>query len=155
VIEQQVPRHQDEAAFFREVAELLELGTAHRGRLLDEDVLAGLERASRELVVSRHGRRDHDRLDGVVRQEVIEGRRQARLRIALREALVLCLVDVAEPGEVGEVGEVAREVLAPLAEADLSQARHQSFHTFPLPAPFLPVALRRSTTICARSTRSS
>jgi hypothetical protein len=68
---------------------------------------------------------------------------------------VLRLVDVAQPGEVGQIGEVAHEVLAPLAEADLSDARHQSFQTFPLPVPFLPVALRKSTTICARSTRSS
>jgi hypothetical protein len=46
VIKQQMTRHQHSAALFREVAQLLQLGGAHRGRLLDEDVLVRLERAA-------------------------------------------------------------------------------------------------------------
>ena len=44
VVEQQVARHQHEASLLGERDELLHLGGAHRGRLLDEDVLARLER---------------------------------------------------------------------------------------------------------------
>ena len=54
VVEEQVSRHQDEPAGAGEVDELLHLLAAHRGRLLDEDVLARLERLLCERVVGRH-----------------------------------------------------------------------------------------------------
>ena len=44
VVEQQVARHADEVALGGEADELVHLIAAHRRRLLDEDVLAGLER---------------------------------------------------------------------------------------------------------------
>src|SRR4029450_7553779 len=56
-----------------------------------------------------------------VGEDVGDVRRQAGARIALREVAVLLIVDVAHPGELGERSEVPREVLAPLAETDLSQ----------------------------------
>ena len=77
VVEEQVARHQHEVALLGERDELLHLLAAHRRRLLDEDVLAGLERLLRELVVRRDGRCDDDRVDGVVGQQLVErgGRR--------------------------------------------------------------------------------
>ena len=62
-----------------EVDELVHLDGAHRRRLLDEDVLAGFERALRERVVRRHRRRDHDGVERVVREHVVE-RRSSRGR---------------------------------------------------------------------------
>jgi hypothetical protein len=82
-------------------------------------VFVSLERTARKLVVRRHGRRDHDRFDRLVREDVIDVHRQPRVRVTLGQLAVLLLVDVAEPGKLREVIEVAREVLAPPAEADL------------------------------------
>ena len=56
-------RHQHEVALRGERDELLHLHGAHGGRLLDEDVLARLERLLRERVVRRHRRRDDDGLE--------------------------------------------------------------------------------------------
>ena len=47
----------------------------HRRRLLDEYVLAGLERALRELVVRGHGRRDDDRVERLVGEHLVEATR--------------------------------------------------------------------------------
>src|SRR5438552_1845424 len=82
------------------------------------------ERTARELVVRRHGRGDHDSLDRVVCEHLVDARRHPRGRVALRELCMLAVVDVAEPGQVSEAGEVAGEVLAPLPDADLSEASH-------------------------------
>ena len=63
VVEEQVAGHQHEVALGGERDELVHLAAAHRRRLLDEHVLAGLQRLLRELVVGRHGRGDHDRVE--------------------------------------------------------------------------------------------
>ena len=72
VVEQQMARHEHELALLGERDELLHLRRAHRRRLLDEDVLARLERLLRERVVCRHGRRDHDGLEVVVGEHLVE-----------------------------------------------------------------------------------
>jgi hypothetical protein len=154
VVEQQVAGHQHETSLLREFAQLLHLARTHRRRLLDEDVLARFEGAARQLVVRRHRGRDHDRLDGVVGEQVVEAGRHPGPGVALRKSGPQLFVQVADPGELGQLVEVAGEVPSPLAQADLTDARH-SFQTFSWFDPFLPVALRRSTTTCARSTRSS
>src|SRR5437016_1106509 len=156
--EQKVARHEDTPALLGQLAELLHLRAAHGGRFFDEHVLARLEGAPSEVVVRRHRRRDHDRIDGIVLEHLVEARGHPRAGVALRKVGAAFAVEIAEPRKVREIVEVANEVLAPLAEAYLGHAcgssHHHSFHTFPLPVPFLPVAFRRSTTICARSTRS-
>ena len=101
VVEQQVAGHEHQTSLLRELAQLLHLVGAHRRWLLDEDVLARLECAARELVVRRHRRRDHDRLDGVVREQVVETRGHVRCGVALREAHPQLFVQVADPGELG------------------------------------------------------
>ena len=118
----------------------------HRGRLLDEDVLPGLERLLRELVVGRNRRRDDDGVELGVGEHLLEAVRPARLRVPRLELLVLPVGRVAEPGELGEVGEVPREVLPPLAQAGLADADGHSFQTLSERRPFAPVAFRRSTT---------
>ena len=135
--------------------ELLHLGGAHRRRLLDEDVLARLERRSRERIVRRDGRRDHDGVDVVVGEHLVEVAGDPCVRVALGELRAPLLARVAEPAQVGEIVEVAREVAAPVAEPRLSdpQPRH-SLKTCSAALPFAPVALRRSTTSGASSTSS-
>ena len=105
-------------------------------------------------MVRRHWGRDDDRIDRVVREHILEVGGHPRGRVSLRKVGAPLVVDVAEPGEVAELVEVAGEVPAPLAQAYLRYASH-NFHTLPLPVPFLPVAFLRSTTTCARSTRSA
>ena len=87
VVEQQVAGHQHEAVRLGGGDEVLRVGRARRGRLLDEDVLAGLERPLRQLVVGRGGSRDDDRVQLRVREQVVVVRRRARLRIAGAVAL--------------------------------------------------------------------
>src|SRR5204863_6129177 len=86
-------------------------------------------------------------------EDFVEVGRSARLRVACAEALERVRRGVAEPAEIGQIVEVAREVRAPVAEAYQGHPGH-SFHTFPLTWPFLPVALRKSTTRWACSTTS-
>ena len=155
VVEQQVAGHEHEVALLGQRDELVDLVALHRRRLLDEHVLAGLERALRELVVGRHGSRDDDRVQLRVVEHLVEARRPAGVRVPALELRVLALGRIAEPGEVGQVGEVAREVLSPLAEAGLPDPDAHSFQTLSECVPFLPVALRRSTTRRASSTSCS
>ena len=85
VVEQQVARHQDAVVRARERHELLHLLAAHRGRLLDEDVLARLERLLRERVVRRHRRRDRRRRRRVSSASASAKRAgHRRLRVARR-----------------------------------------------------------------------
>ena len=151
VVEEEVTGHQHEATLLGERHELLHLRGAHRRRLLDEDVLARLERLLRELVMRRHRGRDHDRLDGVVGQGFREGRGHASLRVARREPGAAAVVGVADPGEVGQLADDARDVPAPPADARVGDAG-QSFQTLSLVTPARPVALRRSTTSSASAT---
>ena len=75
MVEQEVTRHQHAVALGGERHQLVHLGGAHRGRLLDEHVLSRLEHALRERVVRGHRRRDDDGVDRVVGEHLVEGRR--------------------------------------------------------------------------------
>ena len=155
VVEQQVARHQHAVCARRERDQLVHLDRAHRGRLLDEDVLAGLECPLGERVVGRHGRRDHDGVERVVGEQVVDLGRRARVRVPRGHRLELGAVEVADPGQVGEVVEVAGEVRAPVVEPDDTdpRGRRYSFQTFPsISWPF--VALRKSTITLPRRTSS-
>jgi len=78
-----------------------------------------------------------------------------RDREGLRNDGAAFAVEIAEPRKVREIVEVANEVLAPLADPDLCEPHLHSFQTFPFSWPFLPVALRKSTTSWASSTSCS
>ena len=90
-----------------------------------------------------------------VGEHLLERAVDARVRVAARELLPARVRGVADPGELGEHVDVAHQVRAPGAESDLGDphGRVQSFHTFPATSWPL-VALRKSTTICARATSS-
>ena len=136
-----------------EAHELVHLGGAHRGRLLDEDVLAGLERLLREREVRRHRRRDHDRVERLVGEQVVVALRRLARSGSARPSAQMLVVEVADPGKVGEIVEVADEVRPPVVEADDADLR-QSFQTLPsISWPF--VALRKSTITWPRATTSA
>ncbi len=151
VVEEEVARHEDERALLRQRDELLAERRGECERLLDEDVLAGEEGLARELEVRDDRGRDRDRVHLVVGEDVVEARRLARVGEAAAIALEPALVSVADPRKLGavELVEVPREVRAPVPQAYRGQ--FQSFHTRPFADPFLPVALRKSTTSLAFS----
>ena len=158
VVEQQVAGHQDELALRGEADELLHLHGAHRGRLLDEDVLPRFERLLRERVVGRHRRRDDDCLEVGSGEHLCVVLVDRDVRIARGEPPAQLRVEVAERDERAEIVEVPREVRAPVAEADQADARLAAGHslkTFSDEVPLAPVALRRSTTSWASSTSAS
>ena len=155
VIQEQVAGHEDEVTVVRDRHELVDLRARHRRGLLDEDVLAGLESELGERKVRRHRRGYHDRVERRIREHLLEGLGPARLRIPRLELTALSIRGIAEPGEVRQVGEVPREVLPPVAQACLANAGGHSFQTLSERLPFCPVALRRSTTSTASSTRAS
>ena len=65
-VEERVAGHSTRPFASATLDQLARLLGRRRERLLDEDVLAGLERRHRERVVGRDGRRDRDRLDRLV-----------------------------------------------------------------------------------------
>src|SRR5919201_449773 len=82
VVEQQVAGHEDELPVGGKRDELVHLRGPHRRRLLDEDVLARLERLPRELVVRRGRRRDEDGVECGIGEHLLEVRGRARVRVA-------------------------------------------------------------------------
>ena len=82
VVEEQVTGHEHPLSRLGELDELLRLIRGQRHRLLDEDVLAGGERALRELDMSGHGCRDDDRFDLVVLEDILEAVGEPRRREA-------------------------------------------------------------------------
>ncbi len=119
-------RHEHEPACLRETDELLHLGEAHRRRLLDEDVLARLERRLRERIVRGNRGRDHDRVDVVGGEKLLERAGNPGVGVALAELRLSLLARVAEPAQVGEIVEVAGEVAPPVAEPRLSDPQRHS-----------------------------
>ena len=78
-----------------------------------------------ELGVGGHGRGQHDRVELVVVQQVVELAGRARARGSARASFSRAsLGGVAQPAQLaaGDRGEVAREVRAPVAEADDADA---------------------------------
>src|SRR5919201_2941603 len=119
-----MPRHQDPAVLLGDRDELLHLRARQSRRLLDQDVLPRFEGASRQLRVCHHRRRDDDRVERLVREQLVEvGGRPGR-RIPAREPLPLLVREIAEPRELGELIEVPREVRAPVAEPGEADFRH-------------------------------
>ena len=151
VVEQEVAGHQDEVALGGERDELVHLGALHRRRLLDEDVLAGLERLLGERVVGRHRRRDHDRVELGVGQQLGEvGRRPARADSARRTPRAAPRRGRrATRGRRGCRSCARGSGPSSRARPGRPRAAH-SFQTLSLRRPFSPVALRKSTITAPR-----
>ena len=131
----------------RERDELLHLLAAHRRRLLDEDVLARLERLLRELVVRRHGRRDRRPRRASSSASISSNEpRHARLRVARRVLRLPLLVGVADPGELGELADDAARRSCPSRRRPAWATRVTASRPCRRRCPRRPVAFRRSTT---------
>ena len=102
-------------------------------------------------MVRGHRSGDHDGIDRVVGEDILEGAGHARLRVARPVLRLPLLVGVADPCEVGELAHDSRDVPSPAADARVGDAG-QSFQTLSLVTPARPVAFRRSTTSCASAT---
>ena len=84
-----VKRGEQPAAGERDVGERVGVGGAQRDRLIDDHMLAGLERAPREVEVRVVRCRDHDAVDLVERQQRVEIGDRFRVRIVGQCALGL------------------------------------------------------------------
>ena len=120
VVEQEMSRHEHEVALLGEQHELLGVLALERHRLLDEDVLPGLERPLGQRIVGDDRGCEHDCLEIRVIQKLVEVGGRAGLREPLRDSGPVLLVAVAQPGErcSREVVEVPGEVRPPEAEPD-------------------------------------
>ena len=121
VVVQDVPDHQGEAAAQRGGREVARLPHLERDRLLDEHVLAGVERAARQRMVVRRLGDDRDRVDLAARQHLLE--EEVAPAVPGDERLDRRLVVIDDRPERAELGEVAHEVAAPGAAADHGDAR--------------------------------
>ena len=152
VVEEQVAGHEDAPFGSGQLGELVRLPAGERHRLLHQDVLLHLQRSLREPCMSGHGRRDDDRVDLGILEDVLEAVGERRRGKASSQRVDPRRIEVAEPLQAGELVEVPGEVAAPRAEPDL---RDYSFHTLPFAEPAVPVALRRSTTRRASAASAS
>jgi hypothetical protein len=119
-VEEGMAGHQHQVPIGGELDQLEALAARGRERLLDEDVLTGLERAPGEGVMAGHGGRDRHRLQRLVRQELVVALVAPDAREAPSEQLQPLGVVVVDADEVGavELVQVPGELRAPVAEAD-------------------------------------
>ena len=115
-----MPGHDDEIPFGGGVHQLDALLGGRGERLLDEDVLAGLERGEPERVVGADRRRDRDGVDRLVGEDLVELLAGADAREAPAHQLEAVRVAVADRRDLRalELEEVANEVRAPVTEPD-------------------------------------
>jgi hypothetical protein len=119
-----VADHQDLAAALRRVDRALGVLDRVSQRLLDQAVLAGVQDPLREWAVGGDRRGEDDRVERVVAEQVIDVGGEAGGLERRRPAGAGLLGRVAAPRELAarDRGEVAREVRAPIAEADDADA---------------------------------
>ena len=118
---QQVAHHQDAPAIPGQADQFLRLGDIEAKRLLDEHILAGLERPLGQAVMQFRRRRDGHAGDFFVREN--------RLRIGARfqsgvlgaEAAKRLLVGVAEPAQHAQLMKIPRQVPPPVTGPDQGQ----------------------------------
>ncbi len=120
VVDEGVIHHQREAPGVRELHERLRRLGGMRHRLLDQNVLAGLEGRLREGVVGPHRRADRQRVDLRVPEEVLEAGVGPGGGVAPLQGRDTPGVKIADRPELGAFGgaEVAEEVGAPVTQPD-------------------------------------
>src|SRR5439155_16762307 len=123
-VEEGVTGHQDEAFGLGQRSQLEHLIGCRSERLLDENMLSGLERRLRERVVRRNRRRDRNRVYRSVRKDLFEACRPGNARIARRQHLQHVWPKIAETAELEllRIGEVPNEIRAPVPETDHADA---------------------------------
>src|SRR3954454_3836684 len=133
-VDEGVARHEHEPALIRDLDELLGFLGGLRERLLDEDVLAGLEAALGERVVGRDRGDDEDRVDRVVVDDRLDlsGQVDARVTPGLLGQSVRVLVTEGRDVNVLELERRAQDVRAPVSETDYRDVEFVLDHA-PLP----------------------
>ena len=119
VVDEQVPDHQDPVVVLGGLDGALGVLDGVGERLLDEAVLARLQDPLGERAVRGDRRGEHDRVELVVVEQIVEVAGEARVRIGGLQALADRFPLVAAPRQlaVRDGREVAREVGSPVAEA--------------------------------------
>src|SRR5262245_38081855 len=122
MILQQVADHQDASLRLGEHAQLLRFTELERKRLLDEDMLTGVEPAPNQTPVSLSGHGDHDRRNVRAVEDCVEiERRRAILR---RHRCCGLRTGVMNRRERPELMKIADEILPPIAAPDDCDFRH-------------------------------
>jgi hypothetical protein len=117
-----VADHQHASLRLRERAELLRFTEVERERLLDKDMLAGIEPAPNETAVSLRGHGDHDRRNvRAVENRVEVKRRRAILR---RQRCCGLRTSVMDRRKRPELMKITDEILPPIAAPDDCDFRH-------------------------------
>ena len=140
-----VAHRQDPIACLGLVDEGLRFLAAECDRLLDEDVLVGLQRSLGEVEAIRCRRRDDDGVDAVVGQDVAEARGPARSRESRAVGHADVRAPVAEPTDLcaGQLVEGAGESRAALAEPHEGDANRRP-HDRILPDSATPSSVRQT-----------
>ena len=119
-VDKRVTAHQDPSLVSGERRKVVRKLAGGCERLLDEHVLARLERSSRKVVVSMYRRSDHHRFDARVVEHTLDARGHARRGDApsmLRQTLSVEIADPADLG-VGVLGDNTQQIWSPIPEAD-------------------------------------
>jgi hypothetical protein len=119
VILEQVPDHQDAPVLLCRANGALGVGDRLRERLLDEAVLAGLQNAHGEIRMRRDRRRQRDRVELRIGEQLVEVGNHPRCREHRGHAVTPLLRRIAAVGELAarHRSEVPGQVRAPVAEA--------------------------------------
>ncbi len=125
-VQEGVAGHQHDAGPIREVDQIEALGGGRGQRLLDEDVLAGLQCGRGQVVMRGHGRGDHHGVDAVIGDHLREVLRRADGGIAPFDRLERLGSQIADRDQlcVRDLVEVADEIRAPVAEPDDGKTSH-------------------------------
>ena len=124
MILQQVPDHERQPSFPRQLDQLLSLAVAQGERLFHVDVLAGQQRLPGQGKVGFRGRCDHDAPDVGIGQDVGVGEAGPGKGVLLFELGQHRLVGVAEPVQRSQLMEITDEVPAPRSCADHGDFRY-------------------------------
>ena len=143
--------HEDHALPFGERDELF--GLRYRGahRLFDQDVFPGKNRAARKVEVRSDRRRDHDRLDALVLDNVVGRRGDATGDAHLAQHGAASFAELGDDVEceVGARGQIAKEIRSPVTESDQPDLPQTT-----LPFEYATAARLRSRTAKANPARA-
>ena len=114
MVKQDVPDHEDAGSIIGHLDQDLSLFRGQGQRFLDVDVLACFEASPRELIVSCRGRRDRDRTDSGILENVVQLVGEYRRGGFLTEQVPARAFRVAYTAQDTQLREDASQVLSPM-----------------------------------------
>src|SRR5215510_2654505 len=147
IVEEGLVDEEHPCATARGLDQLAPVVRGERERLLDPDVLAGLERREHHRVVPARRCGEDDRVDVVAAEELRVVGRASGAGMIGREGREACRIEVAERRHARrlQLAEGAEEVLPPVPEADDADVDARRAHT--------TRRTRKTSSRCARSRR--